>query len=32
MHRVPFLVAEPGADVDPFILHPFAALARQSAR
>jgi len=27
MHKVPFLVAELGADVDPFILHLFAALA-----
>ena len=26
-HRVPFLVAELGPDVDPFILHLFAALA-----
>ena len=25
-HRVPFLVAELGTDVDPFILHLFAAL------
>jgi DNA invertase Pin-like site-specific DNA recombinase len=29
MHRVPFLVAELGADVDPFILHLFAALAEK---
>jgi Resolvase, N terminal domain len=28
-HRVPFLVAELGADVDPFILHLFAALAEK---
>jgi DNA invertase Pin-like site-specific DNA recombinase len=28
-HRVPFLVAELGADVDPFILHLFAALAQK---
>ena len=26
-HRVPFVVAELGADVDPFVLHLFAALA-----
>src|SRR5215470_8685135 len=29
MHKVPFLVAELGADVDPFILHLFAALAEK---
>jgi DNA invertase Pin-like site-specific DNA recombinase len=29
VHRVPFLVAELGADVDPFVLHPFAALAEK---
>src|SRR5258705_4293067 len=28
-HRVPFLVAELGADVDPFVLHLFAALAQK---
>jgi DNA invertase Pin-like site-specific DNA recombinase len=28
-HRVPFLVAEFGADVDPFVLHLFAALAEK---
>jgi DNA invertase Pin-like site-specific DNA recombinase len=28
-HRVPFLVVELGADVDPFILHLFAALAQK---
>lgn len=28
-HRVPFLVAELGADVDPFVLHLFAALAEK---
>ncbi len=28
-HRVSFLVAELGADVDPFILHLFAALAEK---
>jgi DNA invertase Pin-like site-specific DNA recombinase len=27
--RVPFLVAELGADVDPFVLHLFAALAEK---
>jgi hypothetical protein len=29
VHRVPFLVADLGPDVDPFILHLFAALARK---
>lgn len=28
-HPVPFVVAELGADVDPFILHLFAALAQK---
>jgi DNA invertase Pin-like site-specific DNA recombinase len=28
-HKVPFLVAEPGPDVDPFVLHLFAALAEK---
>src|ERR1019366_8485797 len=28
-HRVPFVVAELGADVDPFVLHLFAALAKK---
>src|SRR6202171_6092449 len=28
-HKVPFLVAELGADVDPFVLHLFAALAAE---
>lgn len=28
-HRVPFLVAELGPEVDPFILHLFAALAEK---
>jgi DNA invertase Pin-like site-specific DNA recombinase len=28
-HRVPFLVAELGADIDPFVLHLFAALAEK---
>src|SRR5215470_7942912 len=29
VHRVPFVVAELGPDVDPFILHLFAALAEK---
>lgn len=29
VHRVPFLVAELGADIDPFVLHLFAALAEK---
>jgi DNA invertase Pin-like site-specific DNA recombinase len=28
-HKVPFLVAEFGSDVDPFVLHLFAALAEK---
>jgi DNA invertase Pin-like site-specific DNA recombinase len=28
-HKVPFIVAELGADVDPFVLHLFAALAEK---
>jgi DNA invertase Pin-like site-specific DNA recombinase len=28
-HRVPFLVAELGPDVDPFLLHLYAALAEK---
>src|ERR1700739_4809262 len=28
-HKVPFLVAELGPDVDPFVLHIFAALAEK---
>lgn len=28
-HKVPFVVAELGADVDPFVLHLFAALAEK---
>lgn len=31
-HRVPFVVAELGDDVDPFILHLFAALAEKEAK
>jgi DNA invertase Pin-like site-specific DNA recombinase len=30
-HRVPFLVAELGADVEPFLLHLYAALAEERA-
>jgi DNA invertase Pin-like site-specific DNA recombinase len=29
VHKVPFLVAELGSDVDPFVLHLFAALAEK---
>jgi DNA invertase Pin-like site-specific DNA recombinase len=29
LHRVPFVVAELGSDVDPFVLHLFAALAEK---
>jgi DNA invertase Pin-like site-specific DNA recombinase len=29
VHRVPFVAAELGPDVDPFILHLFAALAEK---
>src|SRR5262249_57215802 len=32
VHRVPFLVAELGADVDPFVLHLYAALAEKERR
>jgi DNA invertase Pin-like site-specific DNA recombinase len=28
-HKVPFVVAELGSDVDPFVLHLFAALAEK---
>ncbi len=31
-HRVPFLVAELGPDVDPFVLHLYAALAEKERR
>jgi DNA invertase Pin-like site-specific DNA recombinase len=31
-HRVPFMVAELGADVDPFVLHLFAALAEKERK
>ena len=30
-HKVPFIVTELGPDVDPFILHLYAALAKRSA-
>jgi DNA invertase Pin-like site-specific DNA recombinase len=29
VHKVPFIVAELGSDVDPFVLHLFAALAQK---
>ena len=29
VHRVPFIVAELGADIDPFMLHIYAALAQK---
>ena len=32
LQRVPFLVAELGADVDPFMLHIYAALAEKERR
>jgi DNA invertase Pin-like site-specific DNA recombinase len=32
IHRVPFLVSELGSDVDPFILHLFAALAEKERK
>ena len=32
VQRVPFLVAELGADVDPFMLHVHAALAEKERR
>jgi DNA invertase Pin-like site-specific DNA recombinase len=28
-HKIPFIVAELGADTDPFMLHLFAALAEK---
>jgi DNA invertase Pin-like site-specific DNA recombinase len=31
-HRTPFIVAELGADVDPFVLHLYAALAEKERR
>jgi DNA invertase Pin-like site-specific DNA recombinase len=30
-HKVPFIVAELGAEADPFILHIYAVLAKRSA-
>ena len=30
-HKVPFIVTELGADVDPFMLHIYAALAEKRA-
>ena len=30
-HKVPFIVAELGADADPFMLHVYAALSRERA-
>jgi DNA invertase Pin-like site-specific DNA recombinase len=32
VHKVPFIVAELGADVDPFMLHVYAALAEKERR
>ena len=32
VRRVPFLVAELGPDVDPFMLHVYAALAEEERR
>ena len=29
VHKVPFIMAELGADVDPFVLHMYAALAQK---
>jgi hypothetical protein len=31
-HRVPFVVAELGADVEPFMLHLHAALAKRERK
>jgi hypothetical protein len=31
-HRTPFIVAELGADTDPFMLHIYAALAEKERR
>jgi DNA invertase Pin-like site-specific DNA recombinase len=31
-HRVPFIVTELGSDVDPFLLHLYAALAEEEAK
>ena len=32
IHRIPFIVAELGADADPFMLHLYAALAEKERR
>lgn len=32
VHKVPFIVTELGADVDPFMLHIYAALGEQERR
>jgi DNA invertase Pin-like site-specific DNA recombinase len=32
VHKVPFIVAELGADADPFMLHLYAALAEKERR
>jgi len=32
MHKTPFIVAELGADADPFMLHVYAALAEKERR
>jgi len=32
MHKTPFIVAELGADTDPFMLHIYAALAEKERR
>jgi hypothetical protein len=32
IHRVPFIVAELGADADPFTLHLYAAFAEMERR
>jgi DNA invertase Pin-like site-specific DNA recombinase len=31
-HRVPFIIAELGADADPFMLHIYAAFAERERR
>jgi len=31
-HNMPFIVAEPGADADPFMPHIYAALAEKERR
>jgi DNA invertase Pin-like site-specific DNA recombinase len=31
-HKTPFIVAELGADADPFMLHPYAAIAEKERR